>query len=188
MTLKLHVVICSTRPTRVGPKVADWFLQAAATQEGFEAVRIDLAEFALPVFDEPEHPAKRDYRHEHTKRWSESVAQADAFVLVTPEYNFGPPPPLLNALNYLFHEWNYKPVGFVSYGGASGGMRAVQMLKQTLTALKMMPIPEQVAIPFVARQLDPQQGFQASEHNATAAATMLAELQRWAEALKPMRK
>jgi NAD(P)H-dependent FMN reductase len=187
MSLALHVVICSTRPTRVGPKVADWFLPIAQGHPGFAVSRIDLAEVALPLFDEPVHPMKRDYRHDHTRRWSASVAAADAFVFVTPEYNYGPPPSLLNALTYLYHEWHYKPAGFVSYGGISGGTRAVQIEKQTLTTLKMMPIPEQVTIPLVARQIDPDRGFEGSEAQQSSARAMLDELQRWAEALRPLR-
>ena len=72
---------------------------------------MDLAEVNLPVFDEPEHPRFRKYQHEHTKAWSARVARADAYVFVTPEYNFSTPPALLNAIDYLVHEWAYKPVG-----------------------------------------------------------------------------
>jgi NAD(P)H-dependent FMN reductase len=187
MPPRLHVVTCSTRPTRVGPSVAAWFLDVARAHAGFDVVSIDLAEVGLPMYDEPEHPAKRDYRHDHTRRWSESVAAADAFVFVTPEYNFGPPPPLVNALDYVYHEWHYKPAGFVSYGGISGGLRAVQMEKQLLTALKMMPIPEQVTIPFVAKQIGEGRTFAANDAQARAATTMLDELLRWTQALQPMR-
>jgi len=125
MTPKLHIIICSTRPGRVGPSVAQWAYDAAVAHGGFEPVLVDLASFGLPVFDEPEHPRLGKYQHAHTKAWSASVAAADAFVFVTPEYNFGPPPALVNALNYLSREWQYKPAAFVSYGGHSGGMRAV---------------------------------------------------------------
>ena len=79
---------------------------------------------------------------------------ADAFVFVTPEYNYAPPPALVNALNYLSREWNYAPVGFVSYGGISGGLRSVQVAKQIVTTLKMMPIPEGVPMPMVFQNLD----------------------------------
>jgi NADPH-dependent FMN reductase len=72
---------------------------------------------------------------------SATVDEADAFVFVTPEYNHGPPASLVNALSYLHHEWHYKPVGFVSYGGVSAGTRSVEMTKQIVTTLKMMPHP-----------------------------------------------
>jgi NAD(P)H-dependent FMN reductase len=114
------------------------------------------------------------------------VQAADAFVFVMPEYNFGMSAPLKNALDYLYHEWHYKPVGFVSYGGISGGLRAVQMVKQVVTALKMMPIPEAVTVPFVAQKI--QDGrFIPSPDIEQAANTMLDELQRWESALRALR-
>jgi NAD(P)H-dependent FMN reductase len=187
MPPRLHVITCSTRPTRVGPSVAAWFLDLAQSHGGFEVVPVDLAEVGLPMYDEPEHPAKRKYQHAHTRRWSESVAAADAFVFVTPEYNYGPPPPLVNALDYVYQEWNYKPASFVSYGGISGGLRAVQMEKQILTTLKMMPIPEQVSIPFVATQIGEDKVFTATDAQARAGRAMLDELLRWTVALQTMR-
>ncbi len=187
MTLKLHTIVASTRPGRIGPSIAQWFNDFAAEHGKFDPVLVDLAEFNLPVFDEPEHPRLRHYHHAHTKAWSESVASADAFVFVTPEYNFGPPPSLLNALNYLALEWNYTPAGFVSYGGISGGMRAVQMTKQILSTFKVMPIPEGVPMPMVFQNLENGKLKPADIYN-TSAATMLDELHRWAEGLKALRR
>ena len=154
MKPKLHVVIASTRPGRVGPAVARWFSDFAAQYSQFDVSLVDLADFRLSIYDEPQHPATQHYEHAHTRAWSASVAAADAFVFVTPEYNFNPPPSLVNALNYVYREWNYKPCGFVSYGGLSGGMRAVQMAKQLVTTLKMMPMVEAVALPMVNNLLD----------------------------------
>ncbi|HLT77402.1 MAG TPA: NAD(P)H-dependent oxidoreductase [Ferrovibrio sp.] len=186
MSLVLHTIICSTRPGRVGLPVAQWFHGVASKHEAFDARLVDLAEFNLPIYDEPKHPTLQQYEHEHTKRWSASVAAADAFVFVTPEYNFGPPPSLVNALNYVYREWNYKPAAFVSYGGVSGGIRAVQMEKHTLTTLKMMPILEAVMIPMVAQHMENGR-FMAKEIHETSATALLNELARWAAALKPMR-
>ena len=186
MTLRLNIIVASTRPGRVGPVVADWFHGVAARHGAFDVHMADLAEFGLPVFDEPRHPRLQQYEHEHTRRWSESVAAADAFALVTPEYNFGPTPALLNALNYLYSEWNYKPAGFVSYGGISGGMRAVHVTKLTLTTLKMVPLVEAVTIPGVSERIVDGK-FQAAEVQMRSAEAMLTELHRWAEALKPLR-
>jgi NAD(P)H-dependent FMN reductase len=186
--LKLHVVIVSTRPGRAGPFVASWFLELARKHGKFDIEVVDLAEVNLPMFDEPHHPRLRKYEHQHTRAWSAVVERADAFVFVTPEYNFSAPPSLVNALDYLIHEWAYKPVGFVSYGGVSAGLRGVQMTKQLLTALKMVPLTEAVSIPFYAQHLDKESGvFDPGEVQARAAEVMLAELLRWAEALKPLR-
>src|SRR5215212_34883 len=184
---RLHVVLGSTRPGRVGATVARWFHGLAVENGKFDPELVDLAEFDLPVYDEPRHPVLQQYEHEHTRRWGASVAAADAFVFVTPEYNYGPTPALLNALDYVYKEWNYKPAAFVSYGGISGGIRAVQVTKQTLTTLKMVPLVEAVVIPMVAQQLDENRQFKPGDVHVSSANVMLDELLRWAEALKPMR-
>jgi NAD(P)H-dependent FMN reductase len=188
VALNLAVVTCSTRPTRVGPAVTKWFIDYAKANFGdtFDVVDADLATFALPVFDEPKHPRLGEYEHEHTKKWSAAVAAADAFVFVTPEYNYGPVPAFVNAVTYLSKEWQYKPAAFVSYGGVSAGLRGVQMEKLLLTTMKVVPIFEAVPIPMVAECL--KDGvFTAKEIHETSANMMLPELAKWANALKPMR-
>ena len=188
MSLQLQTIIVSTRPGRVGPAIANWFHETARAHGKFEPVLIDLAKFALPLYDEPNHPRLRKYTKEHTKAWSESVAAGDAYVFVTPEYNFCPPPTFGNALNYLYFEWNYKACGFVSYGGISGGMRAVQLEKQLATSLKMMPMVEGVVAPMVSHLFDEQRNFKPSEHLEASAKILLDELYKWANALKPLRQ
>ncbi|HKW10499.1 MAG TPA: NADPH-dependent FMN reductase [Gemmatimonadaceae bacterium] len=186
--LLLQVITVSTRPGRAGLPVADWFTAQAQRHGKFTIEAIDLARVALPMFDEPRHPRFRAYEHEHTKAWSGTIDRADAFVFVTPEYNFGTPPSLVNALDYLHHEWQYKPVGFVSYGGVSGGTRSVQMTKQIVTALKMMPMFESVTLPFFAQQIDKERGvFEPPKVQEDAAIALLDELLKWAIALKTMR-
>lgn len=187
MSLKLQVIICSTRPGRVGPSVGNWFKNFAGTHGKFDVSLVDLADFNLPLYDEAHHPVQRKYEKEHTKAWSASVSQADAYAFVTPEYNYGPPPSFVNALNFVYKEWNYKPCGFVSYGGVSGGLRAVQLEKQLVTTLKMMPMVEGVAIPMVATLLDENRNFKSNELIDNSANTMLDELYRWTEALKTLR-
>ena len=183
---RLVVLIASTRPGRQGPVVARWAFDAIQRHGGFRAELVDLAEVGLPIFDEPHHPRQQKYQHEHTKRWSAIVGAADAFVFVTPEYNFGPPPSLLNALNFLYNEWNYKPVAFVSYAGVSAGTRGVQVTKNTVTTLKMVPVYEAVSIPNFWEHIADGR-FQAKDVHEKAAKDMLDELARWAAALKPMR-
>jgi NAD(P)H-dependent FMN reductase len=184
---KLNVIVASTRPGRVGYPVAQWFTELARAHGGFEVELVDLAEVGLPLLDEPNHPRLGQYVHQHTKDWSASVAGADAFVFVTPEYNFGMPASLKNAIDYLHHEWQYKPVGFVSYGGVSAGTRAVQMTKQVVTTLKMTPVSEAVAIPFVTQFLGDDGTVQANEAMEGAAKAMLDELLRYTNALAPLR-
>ncbi|MBL8270256.1 NADPH-dependent FMN reductase [Steroidobacter sp.] len=186
-SLKLLTLICSTRPTRIGPSIARWFDSVASADDRFSAQLVDLVEVGLPLFDEPHHPRLRKYQHEHTKRWSALVDGADAFVFVTPEYNYSPPPSFTNAIDYLYAEWNYKPCGFVSYGGASGGMRAAQQAKLTVTAAKMMPLAEAVAIPFAAKLIDESKHFNSNEQLDSAAKVMLDELTKWGRALRTIR-
>lgn len=185
----LQVVVVSTRQGRVGPRVARWFADRARDHGGFEVEWVDLAEVGLPLFDEPRHPRLKQYEHEHTRRWSAVVDRADAFAFVTPEYNFSAPPSLVNAVDHLFQEWAYKPAGFVSYGGVSGGTRSVVMSKSVLTAMKVVPIPEAVTVPFVNRFLPEDGGPFAPEPGlAKAATSMLDELARWEGALRPLRR
>jgi NAD(P)H-dependent FMN reductase len=184
--MKLDVIVASTRPGRVGLPVAKWFLDRVTQHGRFEVALADLKEIALPFLDEPKHPRLGQYEHDHTKAWSARVRAADAFVIVTPEYNSGAPPALLNALDFLFTEWNYKPVAFVSYGGPAGGTRSVQMTKQVVTTLKMVPLAEAVMIPLVTNLMS-DGVFQGSEALAKSAHVMLDELHRWAVALGSMR-
>lgn len=188
MEPELHVVIASTRPGRIGPRVAGWFADYARHHGHFSVELVDLADFNLPMYNESSHPVMQQYEHDHTRVWAASVASADAFVFVTPEYNFNPPPALVNALNYVYREWNYKPAGFVSYGGVSGGLRAVQSAKQLVTTLKMMPMVESVAMPMVAQLLDEQGGFHSNELIDHSAGQMLDEMAKWADALMPLHR
>lgn len=183
----LQIIIASTRPGRAGLPVAEWFSGIAREYGGFEVEVIDLAEVDLPLADEPHHPRLRQYVHQHTKDWSATVERADAFVFVMPEYNFGFNAALKNAIDYLHSEWAHKPVGFVSYGGVSAGTRAVQMIKQVVTTLKMVPVPEAVSIPFVFQFLDENHQLVPNDVMASAASTMLDELARLAPALAPLR-
>ena len=125
-----------------------WVYNQAVAHGGFQPELVDLAEVALPFMDEPNHPRLRTYVHQHTKDWSAKIEAGDAFVFVMPEYNHGMTAPLKNALDYLQHEWQYKPVSFVSYGGVAAGTRAVRMIKPVVVGLKMVPLVEAVAIPF----------------------------------------
>lgn len=184
----LQIVIASTRPGRVGPSVAEWFAPQAVTDDRFAVEVIDLADVNLPLLDEPNHPRLRRYTHQHTKDWSATVDRADAFVFVIPEYNYGFNAVIKNAIDYLHAEWAHKPVGFVSYGGVAAGTRAVQMLKQVVTTLKMVPVFESVNIPFVAQFLDSDRKLQPNDVMEGAATDMLAELARWTEALRPLRR
>ena len=183
----LLIVIASTRPGRVGLPVGRWFESQAKAHGAFEVQVADLLELDLPFMDEPKHPRLAQYAHQHTKDWSAKVNAADAFAFVMPEYNYGFTAPLKNAIDYLHVEWQYKPVGFVSYGGVAAGTRAVQQLKQVVTTLKMTPLFEAVSIPFHTQFIDDEGELQANETMENAATAMLDELVRVAAALAPLR-
>jgi NAD(P)H-dependent FMN reductase len=184
----LTVVIASTRPGRAGAPIAEWFLERAGEQGGFdEIVSADLAEIGLPLLDEPNHPRLRQYTQPHTRAWSEIADAADAFVLVTPEYNHGYPASLKNALDYLHHEWKDKPVGFVSYGGISAGTRSVAQLKSVVSALGMVAVVPAVNIPFHVQFIDDERRFTPNDVLEQAARTLLDELLRWHSVLSPLR-
>ncbi|WP_106396618.1 NADPH-dependent FMN reductase [Actinocorallia populi] len=182
---RLQVIVGSTRPGRAGGPVAEWFAGYARDHGGFEVEVVDLAELDLPMYDEPNHPATGNYVNEHTRRWSALASRAQAYVMVTPEYNNGYPAVLKNAIDYLNREWRYKPVGFVSYGGVSAGTRAVGQLRQVLTTVKMFPIPDAVHIPFVGQSIRDGR-FEAGEAAVGGAKAMLDELLLIVDRLIPL--
>lgn len=184
----LQIIIASTRPGRVGLPVANWFAGVARADARFDVELVDLAEQHLPLLDEPNHPRLRQYTQPHTIRWSRTIERSDAVVFVHPEYNYSFNAAIKNAIDYLNVEWAYKPVGFVSYGGISGGLRAAQALKQVVTTLRMAPIVEAVPIPFVSQHIDDEGAFAPTDIMSAGAAAMLAELERVAAALAPLRR
>lgn len=185
---QLKIISSSTRPGRKGPLVAGWVLEQVVKHGRFNAELIDLGELKLPLMDEEAHPAEQVYKHEHTKKWSKVIEEADAFVFVTAEYNFNYPAPLKNALDYLFNEWNYKPAGIVCYGGVSGGTRAANRLKGDLSSYKMMPLSSIVPFPFFSNLINDQGVFVPQPRSEQSVAAMLDELHEAAQALLPMRK
>jgi NAD(P)H-dependent FMN reductase len=183
----LEVIIGSTRPGRAGLPVARWIAEYAAKTGEFEVEIVDLAEIDLPMLDEPHHPRARQYTKEHTKNFSAIISRADAFVLVLPEYNHGYTAPVKNALDFLIHEWAHKPIGLVSYGGVSGGVRAVHALKPVLAALKMISVHDGVIIPFVQTFIQgsgDDRRFVPNDMMETSADAMLAAISAWIPAAR----
>jgi NAD(P)H-dependent FMN reductase len=133
---RIAVVIGSNRPQRIGPEVAAWVQRALLATDLNEVELVDLQDIDLPFLDEPIMPAQGRYEHGHTVQWSELVRSYDGFVFVFPQYNWGYPAVLKNALDFLYDEWANKPAGLVSYGSRGGGLEVTQ-LKQVLQGLHM---------------------------------------------------
>jgi NAD(P)H-dependent FMN reductase len=184
MFYKLKIISSSVRTGRKGPLIAAWIAEVARQNGNFNVEILDLGEIRLPMMDEPHHPVLRKYEHEHTKKWSAVIDEADAFIFVTAEYDYSYPAPLRNALEYLIQEWAYKAAGIVSYGGVSAGTRAANTLKSDLASFKVVPLSEAVHLPFFAQYINAEGQFVASEISQKAANTMLRELVRWTHGLK----
>jgi NAD(P)H-dependent FMN reductase len=159
---RVAVVIGSTRTNRICPDIARWVLRVAQPGSSLRYQLVDLADVDLPFLDEPRIPARGGYVHEHTRAWSRLVASFDAFVFVFPQYNWGYPAPLKNALDFLYAEWRDKPAGLVTYGTRGGGRAAAQM-RMVLQGLHMRTADENVELPIadadvdeVGRLLDPE--------------------------------
>lgn len=184
--IRLKIILASTREGRKGPAVAQWIMEAAKADGAFEVELLDLAAINLPFMDEPNHPRLKQYTHDHTKAWSATIDSADAYIFVMPEYNFGYTAPLKNALDFLFQEWALKPLGLVSYGGVSGGLRATQLLKPVLTAVRLT-VAGEVPIPFFAQFIGEDGNFRPNDILSKGATGMLKGIERWAKVLGPMR-
>jgi NAD(P)H-dependent FMN reductase len=142
---KIQIILGSTRQGRIGRSIADWVTEVAKKNTDAEFELVDLADWKLPLFDEPTSPMMGRRDSEHSSKWSEQISKADGFIFVTPEYNHSFPAALKNALDYLNAEWANKPVALVSYGFA-GGTRAIESLHPVLAELLLRPVKPNVNI------------------------------------------
>ncbi len=187
--LKIAVILASTRQGRMGEPVARWVERVAKADGSLETLWVDLAQWSFPPYahSSPTKLAEKNYADARERAWVELVANMDGFIVVTPEYNHGYPAALKNALDYAYAGWNRKPVAFVSYGGSSGGVRAVEQLRQVSVELQMAPIRDEVNIPFVGKALDAQ-GAPVDEMHHKRLASVLRELNWWATVLRKGRQ
>lgn len=182
--LQLTVVVGSTRQGRFGPTVAKWFVEQVEQRDDMTVEVIDLAETRLPVHlsNEPE-PEAAQALAAVTPR----LAAADAFVVVTPEYNHSFPACLKNAIDWHFTQWRAKPVGFVSYGGMSGGLRAVEHLRQVFAELHAVTVRDTVSFHGVWEQFDSEGRLKDPSACNAAVKTLLDRLLWWGNALRSAR-
>ena len=147
--LNVKVILSSVREGRFGDKPAAWILEHVKKTDGLNVELLDLKEYPMPFFNDPVSPSmmKEPYTNPEVIRWTAKIAEADAFIIVTPEYNHGYPASLKNALDWVYKEWNQKAVAFVAYGGV-GGARSVEQLKEIAVELQMAPMRNGVNVTF----------------------------------------
>jgi len=171
--LRLEVIVGSVRAHRFAPVVVDWFVERAGARDEFDTTVLDLADISLPQDLSPDPEADA---------FTERIGRADAFVIVTSEYNHGYPAALKTALDTVKYEWRAKPIGFVAYGGMSGGLRSVEQLRQVVAELHMVSLREAVSFHQARKHFDAGDGA-AND----AAERMLTQLAWWGDALRTQR-
>lgn len=183
--IKVAIVIGSTRPGRKADAVAKWVHEIAQKRTDASYELVDIADYNLPLLDEPVPPSMGKYSKDHTKRWAQTIAGYDAFVFVTPEYNHGTSAALKNAIDFVFAEWNNKAAGFVSYGSA-GGVRAVEHLRHVMGEIMIADVRVQVMLT-LREDFESFTTFKPRPHHEKTVGTMLDQVVSWGTALKPLR-
>jgi NAD(P)H-dependent FMN reductase len=184
--IKVAIIVGSTRPGRKADAVARWVHELARERGDAEYELVDVADYDLPLLDEPVPPSLGKYSKEHTKRWAATIDRFDAFLFVTPEYNHSTSAALKNALDYLYKEWNNKAAGFVSYGGG-GGVRAVEHLRLVMGELQIADVRGQVALSLL-HDFEDFTRFNPSPNHEGSLNKMLDQVIAWGGALQAMRK
>ncbi len=184
--LKIAIIIGTTRPNRKSEQVARWVYNQAAERTDAQFELVDLRDYNLPLYDEPNPPSLAKYTQDHTKIWSEKIAGYDGYVFVTGEYNHGIPAVLKNAIDYLYYEWHDKPAGFVSYGSA-GGARAVEQLRQVMGEIHVTDVRQQVLF-FLPYDFENYTTLKPKEQHEKMLNAMLDNLVAWGKALKTLRQ
>jgi NAD(P)H-dependent FMN reductase len=186
MSLNIGVIIGSTRPGRNGAAVAQWFKEITDNYEDITFTWLDLKEEKLPFYDEPIPPKANKYQNEHTKAWAEKVDKLDGYIYIVNEYNHGPSASVKNSLDFVYKEWNKKPIAFVGYG-SMGGVRAIEQLRLHAVELQLAPVSQSVLLQIFSMFNDKGE-LSIPEGEKAQAVTMLDELKWWAHALQGARK
>jgi NAD(P)H-dependent FMN reductase len=182
---KIAVVTGTTRPGRNNIAVAHWVLENAQKRSDATFELVDIADFDLPLLDEAMPAGFQQYANEHTKKWSQTIAQYDGYIFVTPEYNHSISGSLKNALDYISVEWNNKAAGFVGYGSA-GGVRAVEHLRQIASELQMAHVRNQVQLSLFT-DFENFSEFKPADMHQENLTGMLDQLVAWTGAMKTIR-
>lgn len=185
--LALLILVGSVRPGRVAHPVTEWVKQRVELDGRFNVEVADFNEIRLPFVDEPHHPSLKQYTQQHTRAWSATVDAADAFIFISPEYNHSCAPVLKNAIDFLFYEWQHKPVGIVSYGGVSAGTRGVVALDPVISSVGLLKVSKSVAIPSIAKWIGADGKFESVAGLEDVLSLQLDELCELASVLQQLR-
>jgi len=184
----IKVIIGSTRPERFGHQPAEWIMALAKEHPESTFELVDLKEVDLPFLDEPKPALYGEYQNDHTKAWAKTIDEADGFIIVAGEYNHTITPALINAIDFLAAEWRHKPVGFVSYGAAAGGARAVEHLRGVAGQLGMYDISDNLPIVNYWTQMNDQGMFTATDEQTKTVHAIIKNVSFWADELKTSRE
>jgi NAD(P)H-dependent FMN reductase len=157
----INIIMGTTRQDRKSEKITLLFKKMADKRTDIITEILDLKEYNLPFLNDEIFPYKREKITDPLiQKWSDRISQADAYIIVVPEYNAGYPGVLKNALDILYKEWNNKPVGFIGYsGGSTGGSSAIAQLRTVANAFKMIPVSSEINIPHVWKAFDDNGNF-----------------------------
>jgi NAD(P)H-dependent FMN reductase len=182
---KIGIIIGSTRPGRLGAQVAEWVRDVSARRSDAEFELVDLAEFRLPLFDQPVPPAMGGTGGPEAQAWVRTIDTCDGFVFVTPEYNNQLPGALKNAIDFVYTGWADKAAGIVSYG-AAGGTGSAAQLRQMCGLLGLADVPAQVSL-HLATDFENFTVFVPSEPRTRSLEELLDRVVAWTAALEPVR-
>ena len=184
--INIGVIVGSTRPGRKAPDVANWVLDIAGMRGDAAFELVDIADFKLPLLDEPVPPSMGQYAQPHTRTWAAKIAEFDGFVFVTPEDNHATSGALKNAIDFIYKEWNHKSAGFVGYGSV-GGARAIENLRLVMGELMVADVRAQVMLSLFT-DWEHMTTFNPAERQVEAVDAMLDQVVQWAHALKTIRQ
>lgn len=182
---KIAIITGSTRPNRINHGVAQWVLERANQRADANYELVDIADFELPLLDEPFPAAYQNYQNDHTKRWAAKLAEFDGYIFVTGEYNHSVQPALANALSYVNVELNNKAAGLVGYGSALGA-RAIEHLRGILSELQVAHV-QKTGLFSLFTDFENFSSFAPSEQSAASVDPMLDQLAAWTQALNTVR-
>lgn len=185
--LNLLVILGSDRPGRIGARVGQWVLKSLEKYPEFTVDFADLAHLDLGLSLSAHHPRTGIYEG-GAKEFASKLGDADAFIIIAPEYNHGYPAILKHAIDSVYAEWFAKPGAIVSYGAASGGLRASEQLRQVLAELRTHIIRNGIAISGASQKVDENGAWISTEDMGPAFKSVVDELFWWASALKSARQ